>query len=102
MTMDSHHRDENGSESEGGGVMSNRQRRKQQLQHKQQNQSDADVVSTATPADTNTAGNPPEADTPVGSADDGWAHNQQPPMTGPCKVEYCPSESDPNLVCSLL
>ncbi|KAL8449862.1 hypothetical protein Emed_002825 [Eimeria media] len=71
-----------GTSSDEEEVLSNRQRRKLQLQRK------ADAEDAATLAE------------PVGSASadashaavgDGWAHDQQPPMTGPCEVNYCPT-----------
>lgn len=87
--MDVHRSDEHGSGSNSGGVTSDRQRRRQQVQHNQQNCSVADVASIAAPADTDHAASFPEGGTPIGNAKDGWAHNEQPPMTGACKVDYC-------------
>lgn len=84
-----HSSDDNGTGSEVGAI-SNRQRRKQQMQQKHENQEGTDVLSTTTPAEDNVV-KTREPDASSGVASDSWAHDKQPPMTGPCIVEYCPT-----------
>ncbi|KAL8271992.1 hypothetical protein Esti_004116 [Eimeria stiedai] len=66
-------------------VMSNRQRRKLQLQRKSDAEDTATLAEPSGPA--RTAG----TDASRGAVGDAWAHDQQPPMTGPCEVKYCPT-----------
>ncbi|KAL8436680.1 hypothetical protein ACSSS7_001505 [Eimeria intestinalis] len=74
-----------GTSSDEEEVMSNRQRRKLQLQRK------ADAEDTATLAEPVGSAKTVGADASPGAAGDGWAHDQQPPMTGPREVKYCPT-----------
>lgn len=48
-------------------------------------------VRTTTPAEGGSTVDASAACSSPSGVKDGWAHNQQPPMVGPCKVEYCPT-----------
>ncbi|KAL8455835.1 hypothetical protein Emag_000409 [Eimeria magna] len=74
-----------GTSSDEEEVMSNRQRRKLQLQRK------TDAEDTATLAEPSGLAGTACADASPGAVGDAWAHDQQPPMTGPCEVKYCPT-----------
>lgn len=91
--MDSHHAHDSGSGSDGAEGTSSRRGREPQQQQQQQTCAPASLANTAVKADIDNSAAfsemPPAA--AGGSAGDGWAHNQQPPMTGPCKVDYCPT-----------
>ena len=89
--MDAHSND---SGSEGGGIRSNRERRKQQMQKKQQDRKQADSPGATAPTDSIATAGLTGPDGASRGPGDGWAHDEQPPMTGPCKVEYCPSKLD--------
>ncbi|KAL8439827.1 hypothetical protein Efla_004353 [Eimeria flavescens] len=70
--------------SEDEEPLSNRQRRKMQ---QQQETAAHDTATSAEPGvEEKAAGAGARSVT-----GDGWAHDQQPPMEGPCKVQYCPT-----------
>lgn len=90
--MDVHNSDDSGSGSEML-ELSNRARRKLLMQQKQQVDKQPGMASAATPTDTAPAEVPTNLDMHCADrSSDSWEHDQQPPMTGPCKVEYCPSK----------
>lgn len=62
-----------------------------ELQQKQQKQKGADDVTTTKPPETDHVDIPAGTESSANLSSDSWAHNLQPPMTGPCKVEYCPT-----------
>ncbi|XP_026194126.1 translation machinery-associated protein 22 [Cyclospora cayetanensis] len=90
--MDAHTSEDSGSGSEGAGTISNRERRKQQMQRKQQCRRRVNASSAAVPVDAaTTLAGPTDVGGFCSSPGDGWAHDQQPPMTCACRVEYCPT-----------
>ncbi|CDI87441.1 translation initiation factor SUI1 domain-containing protein, putative [Eimeria praecox] len=98
--MDAHNSDDSGSGGESP-ELSNRARRKMLMQQKQKQGKHVEPTSDAA-ADAKAVGEVPTSQSePTTSANScgGWAHDQQPPMTGPCKVEYCPTCSMPFEYC---
>ncbi|CDJ46695.1 translation initiation factor SUI1 domain-containing protein, putative [Eimeria brunetti] len=93
--------DAHDSDSGSGGeapALSNRTRRKLQMQQKQQNQEKQEMDDRLEPAGTAAPTHTATGETGSQATNDSWARDY-PPMTGPCKVEYCPTCSMPFEYC---
>lgn len=88
--MDAHNSDSSGSGSEAP-ALSGRARRKLLLQ-KQQHSRQKEPASATAPTVNDPAEVPTDGDTHNADPCDSSSQDQQPPITGPCKVEYCPSK----------
>lgn len=57
-------------------------------------QQGSDLPKTAASTDSQSAEKALNTNVQSRTAGDGWAHDEQPPMTGPCRVDYCSSRHD--------